>query len=106
MLGKIFLPWLAPLLALAALFAAVPASAGTGSLGEYGVRYDRCFADGTPGEAIAAPRQWSCGERTRSIAPERVYLRFDLAPGTVQPRFFETRRTALAGLDIVAVGTD
>jgi diguanylate cyclase (GGDEF)-like protein len=110
MVGKILVRWLAPVLALAALFAAVPAAAASGILGDYGVRYARCFADGSATDpaaaALAAARGWACGQGSHSVAPKRVYVRFDLMPGTQQPRYFETRRTALAGLDIVAVGTD
>jgi diguanylate cyclase (GGDEF)-like protein len=107
MIARIISMGLAWLLALAALFAALPAAASDPAEAS-AVSYVRCFADGTANEPLAAvvrgPRTWSCGEASHAIAPERVYVRFDLAPGTVQPGYFETRRTALQSIDVLAVG--
>jgi diguanylate cyclase (GGDEF)-like protein len=104
MVAKILTTALAWLLALAAIAAAAPAAAS------YAASYDRCFADGTVNEPLAAAASgslpWACGEASHSIAAERVYVRFELAPGKAQPRYFETRRTALAALDLLAVGAD
>jgi diguanylate cyclase (GGDEF)-like protein len=86
--------------------AATPAA----TVDNYGIRYARCFADGTAGEALtpAATEQlrWTCGEASHTIAPDSVLVRFDLAPGAARPRYLETRRTALAGVRILAIGTD
>jgi diguanylate cyclase (GGDEF)-like protein len=92
---------------LAVFLAAAPAAARDSSL-DQSVGYTRCFADGTAGEplaaALSASRAWTCGEAGHSLAPERIYVRFDLAPGTVQPGYLETRRTALAAIDVLAIG--
>jgi diguanylate cyclase (GGDEF)-like protein len=91
------------LLALAALLAAMPAAAAL----QFGSEADRCFADGTladtPGAMAGSAKRWSCGEKSHSIAAERVFVRFDLAPGARPPHFLETRRAAMKGLDIVAI---
>jgi diguanylate cyclase (GGDEF)-like protein len=105
MVGKIVTTGLAWLLAV--ILAAAPAAARDPAGGS-GVNYTRCFADGTTGEplaaALAGSRAWACSEASHSIAPERVYVRFDLVPGTAQPRYLETRRTALAAIDVLAIG--
>jgi diguanylate cyclase (GGDEF)-like protein len=92
---------------LAAIVAAAPAAAREPAA-DPGVGYSRCFADGTTGEtltaALAGSRAWTCGEASHTIAPERVYVRFDLAPGTLKPDYFETRRTALAAVGVLAIG--
>nr|WP_207785984.1 diguanylate cyclase [Altererythrobacter segetis] len=102
--------WLAWLLAAIALLCAPATQARPAgpSGGEYGVQYVRCFADGTPGEAldsVTASARWTCGEATHPIAPARVYVRFDLRPGTEQPRYFETRRAAVSAIDVLVVDT-
>lgn len=95
--------WVKALLAFAALLAAMPAAAAL----ESGGRTDRCFADGTradtPAVAAADSRRWTCGEKSHSIAAERVFVRFGLKPGARQPRFLETRRAAVRGLDVLAL---
>ena len=99
---------------LAVILAASPAFAGPtargGEVDSYGVRYSRCFAGGSPAEALADvvrdTRRWTCGANSYSIAPETVYARFELAEVGAQPHYFETRRTALAGLRVLAVGAD
>jgi diguanylate cyclase (GGDEF)-like protein len=93
------------LLALTAMDVASPAAA-SGPVGDYGVAYSRCFADGTPGEAAPAAGSWTCGEATHSIAAQRVFVRFDLRRGSEQPRYFETRRAALAGVDVTSIAAD
>jgi diguanylate cyclase (GGDEF)-like protein len=109
MVAKILTTALAWLLAVGAIVAAAPAAAGD-SDGGYAISYSRCFADGTTSEPLPATtrkaKRWACGEASHSIAAERVYVRFELAPGKVQPRYFETRRTALAALDVLTVGAD
>jgi diguanylate cyclase (GGDEF)-like protein len=93
------------LLALAALLAAMPAAAAL----EFGSHADRCFADGTRADTLAAiatdARRWTCGEKSHSIAAERVFVRFELKPGADQPRFLETRRAAVEGVDVLVVDT-
>jgi len=90
------------LLAFAALLVALPAAAL-----QFGTLADRCFADGTRADTLAAiaaePKRWTCGEESHSIAPERVFVRFDIKPGTDQPRFLETRRAAVKAVDILAI---
>ncbi|MBO0750382.1 MAG: hypothetical protein J2O44_08145, partial [Porphyrobacter sp.] len=100
MSAKSVTPCLCWLLALAALLGA------TGAAATKGVGYSRCFADGARAESLAAPRRWSCNEASHTIAPERVLVRFDLAPGTKQPRYLETRRAAMAALHVLVIGTD
>jgi diguanylate cyclase (GGDEF)-like protein len=91
------------LLALAALLAAMPAAATL----QFGSEANRCFADGTRTDTIgavaASPERWKCGEESHSIAPERVFVRFDLARGAPTPSYLETRRAAVKGVDILAV---
>lgn len=100
------------LLALVLAFAGAglaQAASRAASLENYGIRYTRCFGDGKAGETLAAaagdPRRWTCGADSHSIGPESVYVKFDLAPGRPQPRYLETRRTALAGIRVLTVGT-
>lgn len=102
MLGRIFMGGLAWLLALAVM-AASPAAAAGPANGDYGVTYGRCFADGAAGEAAGS---WTCGAPSHSIAAERVFIRFDLKQGSQQPRYFETRRTAVKGVEVTAVAAD
>lgn len=94
------------LLALAALLAAMPATAAL----QFGSEADRCFADGTradtPGAMAGAAGRWTCGETTHSIAPERVFVRFDVARGAPAPHFLETRRAAVKGVDILTIDGD
>jgi diguanylate cyclase (GGDEF)-like protein len=91
------------LLALMALIAAIPAAAAPPAGGSGG----RCFADGTAADTLAAvaadPGRWTCGQVSHSIAAERVFVRFDLAPGAAQPRFLETRRAAVRAVDLLVV---
>jgi diguanylate cyclase (GGDEF)-like protein len=91
------------LLALAALLAAMPAAAAL----QFGSEADRCFADGTRTDTIgavaASTERWKCGEESHSIAPERVFVRFDLDRGAREPSYLETRRAAVKGVDILAV---
>ena len=91
------------LLAFAALLAAMPAAAAL----QFGSLADRCFTDGTAAETLAEvagqPQRWSCGEESHSIAAERVFVRFDVKAGADQPRFLETRRAAVKGIDVLAV---
>ncbi|MGZ3197866.1 MAG: diguanylate cyclase [Croceibacterium sp.] len=104
------------LLALAALLlAAAPASAapprpGDYPDGDYGTRYSRCFADGTPADNLAqiaqAERRWTCGEASHSIVAERVVARFQLAEGTPPPGYLETRRAALKAIEVLVLGAD
>jgi diguanylate cyclase (GGDEF)-like protein len=102
--------WLLALVLACAGGSVAQAAQRVASVDNYGIRYSRCFADGKPGETLAAaasdPRRWQCGEASHTIVPENVYARFDLAPGTPQPRYLETRRTALAAIRILAAGTD
>jgi diguanylate cyclase (GGDEF)-like protein len=92
-------------LALAALLAAMPAAAAL----QFGSQTDRCFADGTRAEPLAAvasdARRWTCGEKSHSIAAERVFVRFHVMPGADQPQVLETRRAALKAVDIEVVDT-
>jgi diguanylate cyclase (GGDEF)-like protein len=92
---------------LAAFLAAAPAAARDSAV-NHGIDYTRCFADGTAGEplaaALAASRAWTCGAAGHSLAPERIYVRFDLVPGAARPGYVETRRTALAAIDLLAIG--
>jgi len=92
------------LFALSALLTAGIAAAAPASL-EFGALATRCFADGARGEsfAVVAARQWSCGEASHSIAPERVFARFDVERGAEQPRFLETRRAAVKGIDVLVI---
>ncbi len=89
------------LLALAVLLVAMPAAAA----GELGSRTERCFADGTHADTLSAiaARRWVCGDASHSIAAERVFVRFDLAPGAAAPGFLETRRAAVTGIDLLTV---
>jgi diguanylate cyclase (GGDEF)-like protein len=102
--------WLLALVLAGAGGVAAPASARNTTVENYGLRYSRCFADGGTGKSLAAAardsRTWACGEASHTIAPERVYVSFHLAPGKVQPGFFETRRTALSGLRVLTIGAD
>jgi diguanylate cyclase (GGDEF)-like protein len=95
--------WLKGLLALVALLAAMPAAAAL----QFGAPADRCFADGTRADTLASVAgdagRWVCGEASHSIAAERVFVRFDLAPGAAVPRFLETRRAALTELDLMVI---
>jgi diguanylate cyclase (GGDEF)-like protein len=101
--AKSVLTLLKAVLAFAALLATLPASAAP----EFGALAGRCFADGTPADTLAAvaadARRWTCGEASHSIAPERVFVRFDLKPGSQRPHFLETRRAALSGIDVLVV---
>ena len=91
------------LLAFAALLAAMPAAATL----EFGARADRCFADGTRADTLAAvaadPSRWTCGQTTHSIAAERVFVRFALKPGAEPSRFLETRRGEVKAIDVLVV---
>jgi len=93
------------LLALAALLVALP-----GVAAEAGAPGSRCFADGTRADSLAAvaaaPRRWACGETSHSISPERVFVRFQLAPGDKAPAYLETRRAALKGVEILVAAAD
>jgi diguanylate cyclase (GGDEF)-like protein len=115
MLAKIFTVGLAWLLGLAAILAAAPAAAAPmprdgDAIRGYDVRYQRCFADGSAKDAldlrVIGSLAWTCGQASHSIAAGRVYVRFDLVPGMGRPRYFETRRTALAAIGILAVSAD
>jgi len=100
---------LAWLLAIAAILAAAPAAAEAPE-GGYGISYSRCFADGAKDEALArvaiATRTWACGQTSHSIAAERVYILFRGISAEQPPRYFETRRTALSGADVLAAAAD
>jgi diguanylate cyclase (GGDEF)-like protein len=91
------------LLAFAALLVAMPAGAAP----EPGPGAGRCFADGARNDTLAgvaaAPGRWTCGPESHSIDSERIFVRFQLEPGTPAPRFIETRRAALRRLDVRVV---
>ena len=92
------------LLALAALLGGSAAVAAPAAI-QFGTLATRCFADGTPAEtfATAAAGRWTCGKASHSIAPERVFARFDVEGGAGQPRFLETRRAAVEGIDVLVI---
>lgn len=93
------------LLALSALVVAIP-----GVAADAGAPGSRCFADGTRADMLAAvaasSTRWTCGEASHSIAPERVFVRFQVAPGTKPPAYLETRRAALKDVEILVVFAD
>jgi diguanylate cyclase (GGDEF)-like protein len=101
------LKWLLALLLALAPATIAQAASSAGSIDNYGVRYSRCFADGIRAESLAAvadhKRAWSCGESTHTIAPERVYVRFDLDLAKPSPHYFETRRTAVEAIRVAVV---
>lgn len=108
---RIGLRWL---LALAALLGASVVSAQPVAVSPDGsaatLPASRCFADGTRADTLAAVAadagRWTCGEASHTIAPERVFVRFDL-PGAAQPaRYLETRRAALTAVHVLVLAAD
>ena len=103
--------WLLAIAALlcAAAAAAQPTTAIPGA-SDATLPATRCFADGTLGdtfaEVAAAPARWTCGAASHTIAPQRLFVRFDLAPGTAPARYLETRRAALKAVHILVVRSD
>jgi diguanylate cyclase (GGDEF)-like protein len=88
--------------AFIALLAALP----VGAAGQSPAGLDRCFADGGRTDtitSIADTGRWVCGEASHSIASPRIFIRFEIRPGTEAPRFLETRRAAVKGIDILVV---
>lgn len=96
--------WLILALAAAPSAAAPPARAN-GSAPDP-VRYERCFADGTRADSLTASHQWTCGEASHSIAAERVFIRFEIAPNSPQPSYLEARRAAFAEGHVLLAGAD
>lgn len=69
-----------------------------------------CWASGSMSEDVVAiarkPERWSCADRKFSIAAERVLLRFDIDPDEMPPRYFLSRRSALAAVHLLAIDGD
>ncbi|HWJ68675.1 MAG TPA: diguanylate cyclase [Sphingobium sp.] len=69
-----------------------------------------CRAAGSLSEDMVAiarnAARWSCADRTFSIAPERVLLRFDIDPDDMLPRYLLSRRSALQAVHLLAIDQD
>jgi diguanylate cyclase (GGDEF)-like protein len=55
---------------------------------------------------VHAPGRWSCGDRAYSLEGERVLLRFDIGADDTLPQYVFSRRTALAGIHLLAIDRD
>lgn len=69
-----------------------------------------CWASASLMEDVAeiarTAERWSCNAKNLSINAERVLLRFDIRTGDILPRYFLSRRSALAALHLLAVDED
>ena len=67
----------------------------------------QCHAGGRLDESYAAvaadPARWSCGAQNWSIAPQRVFIRFDLRGTATSPARFDTRIAAFAALRLTTI---
>lgn len=96
----------------AIVLVSVLAHLGTGSARAAGFEglASSCWASGSLSEdaiAIAgAEERWSCTDRAFTIEPERLLLRFELAPGEALPEYFLARRSALAAVHLLALDQD
>ncbi|MCA1660692.1 MAG: GGDEF domain-containing protein [Novosphingobium sp.] len=87
-------------LACLLLLAAPAASAASGP----------CHAAASLAESDAAvaasPQRWTCGNANWSLAAERTYLRFSVAPGQPPPTTFATRLTRFEAMRLTVAAAD
>ena len=88
------------LFALAALLAtpAVAHGFAPGSQCHAGARLDETYA-----MVAANPARWTCGARDWSIAPQRVFIRFDLRGVEQAPARFDTRIANFSALRLTTI---
>lgn len=69
-----------------------------------------CWASSDLSEDVVAiirsPDRWVCGDRAYSLEGERALLRFEIGPDDALPQYAFSRRSALAGLHLLAIDRD
>lgn len=92
------------------LLARLTAAIGVLLLAAPALAADFCHAETAMAEEYASVSRvsgrWRCGDEGLTLAAERTYLRFAIAPGEPRPTAFTTRLTRFEGMRIVVTGRD